>query len=342
VIEPDAEGQEVSDYVLGKQVGFGGFSIVREAYTIQGSQQVTQAVKIVRKRISGKSDRENEQAQAEFEHEVSVWRVLSHKNILPLIAVYDTPFATFCFMPMNRGGSLYDLIRNERSGIAEPLARRYAYQLASALQYLHEDVRIAHRDIKLENCLLDMSSPDADGSGNVLLCDFGMAEYLTHAAIQGTGATTVDAYEMSTDRPPAKHIGPSATSTSVAGSLQYAPPELILSQAPLYSTAVDMWAFGIVVYALLVGKLPFQHSFLPKLQMMILRGEWDEGELCAATNLGNGADEVVTLIRGCLDMNASSRWSIRQVLESRWIGGLHAEAQAAVAAVEPAWRLEDD
>ena len=341
VVEPDAEGQEVCDYVLGKQVGFGGFSVVKEAFAIEGTKQVTRAVKIVRKRISGKTDRENEQAQAEFEHEVSVWRILSHQNILALVAVYDTPFATFCFMPMNRGGSLFDTIRAERQGLAGPLARRYSYQLASALQYLHEDVRIAHRDIKLENCLLDMSAPGPDGAGNVLLCDFGMAEYLAQEVSADLPATAVDPYERSSDRPPAKNIGPSATSTSVAGSLQYASPELILSQSALYSTAVDIWAFGIVVYALLVGQLPFQHTFLPKLQMMILRGEWNELAVREAPGLSGGVHDALEVIRGCLDMEVATRWSIRRVLESTWMETHHTANQAAVAAAEPGWRLED-
>ncbi|KAI9827732.1 MAG: hypothetical protein M1832_004221 [Thelocarpon impressellum] len=340
--EPDDEGQEVCEYVMGKQIGYGGFSVVKQAFTIEDGRQVTRAVKIVRKRIPGKTDRENEQAQAEFEHEVSVWRVLNHRSILPLVAVYDTPFATYCFMPLNEAGSLYDLIRARRGGLPAGLARRYAFQLASALRYLHEDVRIAHRDIKLENCLLDRSG-DGSCDGNILLCDFGMAEYINHEGSSFGRGGSPDPYERATDRPPAKNIGPSSssaqlssTSTSIDGSLHYAPPELILSQAALYSAAVDLWAFGIVVHALLAGKLPFQHTFLPKLQMMILKGEWADEPLRDAVGAGADGEGAVELVKGCLDMNPATRWSVRQVLQSRWLQGCDAMGGAEL---EGAWGL---
>ena len=99
--EPDSEGQEVGEYVLGKQVGFGGFSTVREAFTIEGEERICRAVKIVRKQLPGKEENENEQLQAQFEHEVGLWRCLGHRNILPLIEVYVTSHATFCFTKVN-------------------------------------------------------------------------------------------------------------------------------------------------------------------------------------------------------------------------------------------------
>ena len=269
VQQPDSEGQEVGEYVIGKQVGFGGFSTVKEAYTIEGDERICRAVKIVRKQVEGKDELENEQFQAEFEHEVNLWRCLGHRNILPLIEVYVTDYATFCFTKLNTGGTLFDLVRANRQGVSRDLVRRYSYQLASAIRYLHEDVRVVHRDIKLENCLIDISDPNAakDG-GNILLCDFGLAEFVT-------GQANTEPYDNEADRPPPRNIGPSDTSTSIAGSLQYASPELIMSPAGFLSPVVDVWAYGVVIYALLVGDLPFQHTFQPRVQMKILAGEWD-------------------------------------------------------------------
>ncbi|KAI4221707.1 MAG: hypothetical protein L6R40_008615 [Gallowayella cf. fulva] len=332
IVEPDDEGQEMGEYILGKQIGFGGFSVVREAYTIEGDERVVRAVKIVRKQVAGKEDLENEQLQAEFEHEVNLWRCLGHRHILPLIAVHVDHYATYCFTKLNTGGTLFDLLRNNRQGISQDLARRYSYQLASAVRYLHEDMHIVHRDIKLENCLIDVSLENAakDG-GNLLLCDFGLAEFTT----SDNGRNSPDPYETAADRPKPKAMGPSDTSTSIAGSLQYASPELIMSPAGFLSPVVDVWAFGVVVYSLLVGDLPFQHTFPPRVQMMILAGEWNEEALKKARGSQGMEDQVLDIIHGCLDMNSDERWDIATVLKSGWLKG----CQEMLEEISEQWKL---
>ena len=329
---PDSEGQEVREYVMGKQVGFGGFSTVKEAYTIEGDERICRAVKIVRKQLPGKGELENEQFQMEFEHEVNLWRCLGHRNILPLIETYVTDYATFCFTKLNTGGTLFDLVRVNRHGVSRDLARRYAYQLASAVRYLHEDVRVVHRDIKLENCLIDISDPaSAKDGGNLLLCDFGLAEFVTNEDRPGSPGP----YDNTDGRPPPRNIGPSETSTSIAGSLQYASPELIMSPAGFLSPVADVWAYGVVMYALLVGDLPFQHTFQPRVQMKILAGEWDKGALDQAAGAKGYEDEVMEFVSSCLDMNSGSRWTIARVLKSRWLQG----CQEMLEELNESWQL---
>ncbi|KAL8963942.1 MAG: hypothetical protein Q9183_004828, partial [Haloplaca sp. 2 TL-2023] len=323
---------EIGEYILGKQVGFGGFSVVREAYTLEGDERVVRAVKVVRKQIPSQDEHRNEQIQAEFEHEVNLWRSLGHRHILPLIAVHVTDVATFCFTKLNTGGTLFDLVRNNRQGISQQLARRYTYQLASAIRYLHEDMHVVHRDIKLENCLIDVSLENAakDG-GNLLLCDFGLAEFVTN----DEGRNSPDPYEAAADRPKPRNIGPSDTSTSIAGSLQYASPELIMSPAGFLSSVADVWAFGVVLYALLVGDLPFQHGFQPRVQMMILAGEWNEEALKKADGCQGMQDQALDIVHGCLDMNSDERWDISQILKSGWLEG----CQEMLEEISEQWKL---
>lgn len=276
-------------------------------------------------------DCENDQVQAEFDHEVGLWRCLSHPNVLPLIAVYDTPFATFAFMRLNQGGSLYDLIKLNRQGLSARLATKYAFQLACALRYLHEDMRIVHRDVKLENCLVDMSVDVEDG-GNLQLCDFGMAEFMKSTLEEDDDDSDSSGNAFTLDPRPgrrsrrksssASSITPVITSTPV-GSLEYAAPEMVAGKPmPHYTSAVDMWAFGVVVYTLFTGTLPFSHTFQPKLQNMILRGEWNEESLKGSRGLVEAGREeskkVLEVVRGCLNMEPDERWDIRAVLESRW------------------------
>ena len=365
---PDDEGQEVGDYVLGKQIGYGGFSVIREAHTMQGSNRIARAVKIVRRNVHGKSESENETLQAEFEHEVEIWRSLSHPHILPLVAVYNHNFATFAFTQLITTGTLFDIVRRNRSGIEPALARRYTAQLTSALRFLHEDMRIVHRDLKLENCLIDTTATDVMGEGGkLLLCDFGLTDYFTTdggaaplTMLQTPGAphhastfpqTAGQSQDANHDpRTPPLHahlLGPSDTSTNLAGSLPYASPEMLEKSSGILSPEVDMWAFGVVCFAIIMGRLPFNHNFAPSLRMKILHGEWDRAGLKAkeegqpSTSLPNGTTNgsnhteglaqvngheaipalagIVDLVDGCLTLDPRERWDIQDVMFSPWL-----------------------
>ncbi|QQK40933.1 Serine/threonine-protein kinase, putative [Penicillium digitatum] len=337
-LQPDDEGQMVGDdYVLGKQIGFGGFSVVKEAYKAERHGETKRlAVKIVKKQITGRSEHENDEVQAEFDHEVRVWRYLSHPHVLTLDAVYETDYATFCFTKLAIGGTLFDLIRQNRSGLDTQSAKKYAYQLACAIRYLHEDARVVHRDIKLENCLLDpIGSADGTTSSNLVLCDFGMAEWMSI----DNGGDSPDPYEDAADRPPPQQMGPAGSSTSVAGSLEYASPELLQSVAGVVHPSVDIWAFGVIVYTIIVGSRPFQDSFAPRIQANILSGTWDCNAVFGDTMDGplrQDRQYALDLIRGCLEMDPKRRLTIRSVLASSWLREVH---EADEPSPDTVWRL---
>ncbi|OGE56702.1 hypothetical protein PENARI_c003G07783 [Penicillium arizonense] len=334
--QPDDEGQMVgTDYVLGKQIGFGGFSTVKEAYKVEEHGETKRlAVKIVKKHITDRSEKENDEVQAEFDHEVRVWRYLNHRHILTLDAVYETEYATFCFTKFAIGGTLFDLVRQNRSGLDTPLAKKYTYQLASAIRYLHEDAHVVHRDIKLENCLLDpIEAADGTTSSTLILCDFGMAEWMSI----DDGGNSPDPYDDAADRPPPKQIGPAGSSTSVAGSLEYASPELLLSEDGVIHPSVDIWAFGVIVFTVVVGSRPFQDAFAPRIQANILSGTWNQDAVYGGVTdpaRRKGRQDALDLIRGCLEMDMNKRWTISDIMSCAWL--------REVAETEPSdtvWKL---
>lgn len=317
--EPDDEGQGIGyagEYIIGKQIGYGGFSIVKEVTSMEDGTPVVNAVKIVRKAQREKSELENERIQSQFDHEVEIWRFLRHPYILPLLRVYTTDFATYCITKLNKGGTLFDLIRETRrqkkSGLPVHLVKRYAYQLASAMRYLHNDVQVVHRDIKLENCLLNMSVPDSEQQGgDILLCDFGMADFIV--SDQRDGPEPISSGDN-------LNIGPADTSTSFAGSLQYAAPELFRATSPVFSPAADMWAFGVVLFALLTATLPFNDGIDIKTTEKIQKGDWDADLVRNAEGVDEeSVDDVLALVSGCLAMDPEQRWSVNDVLTCPWL-----------------------
>jgi serine/threonine protein kinase len=299
---PDDDGQEIGPYILGRKIGHGGFSIVKEAFTVENGESVVRAVKIVRKRTAH-DDLENERLQSHFEHEINVWKCLSDRYVLPLLSVIETPYAFWAFTLLSTGGTLYDALKIHRRGLPPDLALKYSFQLASALRYLHQDARIVHRDVKLENCVLD--GPPALG-GDLRLCDFGLADFLPGD-------------DVPSPRP--AYVTPGSNGNCVTpddmvagGSLAFAAPEQIKSTAPLLLTCIDMWSYGVVVHALTVGQLPFSHEYAPRLQMMITKGVWDTDRFTSRVD-----SEVSEVVMKCLELDCDRRWTAENVLKSCWI-----------------------
>lgn len=94
------------------------------------------------------------------------------------------------------------------------------------------------------------------------------------------------------------------------GSLPYAAPELLESSPPPLGPSADTWAFGVLLYTMIVGKLPFQHSFEPRLRAMIASGKYDTDSLKEASQSHKNLYEAVT---GCLTIDMNKRLNLDQV-----------------------------
>ncbi|KAJ7162864.1 kinase-like domain-containing protein [Mycena filopes] len=244
-LEPDSEGAVVGGFTLGPIIAHGGFSTIRRATS--ATSGATVAVKIVpRQRERGAARR--------IAHEEAIWTSLSHEHILPLFACIHMPTADFFVTQLCPAGSLFDIMRG---GVPtrEDTGRMFR-QIVRGLRYLHTEKRLVHRDIKLENVLVDEA-------GVCRIADFGMARgmdeegewsglHQQHAEPEGlpipmpTGGVH-RAMSMAVPRSTAAHPlarrerNPSANTTTTEfqpGSLPYAAPEL-LGPPPL-STSISM------------------------------------------------------------------------------------------------------
>lgn len=126
-------------------------------------------------------------------------------------------------MPFIGGGAL-DKVLKQAKKFSEREIKFYATQLIYGLKYLH-DSDIMHRDLKLENLLLDEN-------GYLKIVDFGVAKVC---------------------RVKNKFY-------DVAGTPLYLPPEMILGEG--YDKGADWWAVGCILYYMLVGAHPFHGAFI--------------------------------------------------------------------------------
>lgn len=294
VVLPDDEGQTVAGYVLGPVVGRGGFSTIRTGTSHSGD---VVAIKIVRR--SDVSSQPNPEVEAKrLDHEAQVWSSLHHEHILPLFKSDHTSYADYFITQLCPAGSMFDILKRDGSpALPHDDVGMMFRQVVRGLQYLHDVMGYVHGDIKLENVLVDET-------GVCKIADFGMTRRIGEIdAIEyeqqdheiptpsrrhtRTGLTSHRSLrQKATD--PSRHITHHRNSAPLRGSpapqqhqgyqqgsLPYASPELLLPHggAPYVPhPAQDIWALGVMLYALLTGGLPFTDAFEPRLQLKILHG----------------------------------------------------------------------
>ena len=148
--------------------------------------------------------------------------MLKHPNIVRLYDVIETDKYIGIILDYASGGELFDHILAHRF-LKEKDACRLFAQLISGVWYIHQR-KIVHRDLKLENLLLDRNR-------NVIITDFGFANRFEHR--------------------------PDDLMQTSCGSPCYAAPELVISEGSYVGSAVDIWSCGVILYAMLAGYLPF-------------------------------------------------------------------------------------
>ncbi|KAF9234997.1 Pkinase-domain-containing protein [Melanogaster broomeanus] len=202
-------------YLLLQTVGEGEFGKVKLGLHSQWGEEV--AVKLIRRGNIDTSVR-----MSKVEREIEVLRTLKHPNIVRLYDVIETDKYIGIILEYASGGELFDHILAHRY-LKEKDAAKLFSQLISGVWYIHQK-KIVHRDLKLENLLLDRHR-------NVIITDFGFANRFEHRAD--------DLMQTS------------------CGSPCYAAPELVISEGLYVGSAVDIWSCGVILYAMLAGYLPF-------------------------------------------------------------------------------------
>ena len=235
----------------------------------------------------------------ERDRELTVLRLVSeamHAHVANLIAEYDSPQggSTHACLQYCAGGSLHahlGKLKKKQMAMNETNAVVCAAQVASALKHIHS-LGVAHRDIKPGNVLYD--------GHRWRLCDFGFA------------------FVCGDD---------DAKQKKVMGTLDYLAPE-VLSGEGYHGKAVDMWAFGCMLYEMRVGRVAFVAPDIESLKLRIRNGFKGGSE----TNpwLPHIKPPCRKLITALLNKEGGKRITAEQVLKSKWVSEVVAPTDDAV------------
>lgn len=213
---------------------------VKLARNIETGEQA--AIKIVPRQSADehgnpKDERADRSKEIRTAREAAMVSLLSHPYICGMIDVQRTNYHWYMLFEYVNGGQMLDYII-AHGRLKEKQARKFARQIASALDYCHRN-SIVHRDLKIENILISKT-------GDIKIIDFGLSNLYSPRGLLKT----------------------------FCGSLYFAAPELL--QARQYTgPEVDVWSFGIVLYVLVCGKVPFDDQSMPQLHAKIKRGVVD-------------------------------------------------------------------
>uniref|UniRef100_G3QDZ5 BR serine/threonine kinase 1 n=1 Tax=Gorilla gorilla gorilla TaxID=9595 RepID=G3QDZ5_GORGO len=212
------------------------------------------------------------------EREIAILKLIEHPHVLKLHDVYENKKYLYLVLEHVSGGELFDyLVKKGRLTPKE--ARKFFRQIVSALDFCHS-YSICHRDLKPENLLLDEKN-------NIRIADFGMASL---------------------------QVGDSLLETS-CGSPHYACPEVIKGEK-YDGRRADMWSCGVILFALLVGALPFDDDNLRQLLEKVKRGVFHMPHFIPP--------DCQSLLRGMIEVEPEKRLSLEQIQKHPWyLGGKH-------------------
>lgn len=224
------------DYILGQTLGEGEFGKVKLGWKKDGSVQV--AIKLIR--------RENLNANPtrlpKIYREINILTGLSHPNIVRLHEKVETERHIGIILEYASGGELFDYILTHRY-LKDSSARRLFAQLVSGVGYLHKK-GIVHRDLKLENLLLDRNR-------NIIITDFGFANTFDPRDELGeeieynlTNKEFVKKMDLERVRNGFRRGDLMQTS---CGSPCYAAPELVVTDSLYTGRKVDVWSCGVIL-----------------------------------------------------------------------------------------------
>lgn len=212
----DLMGQTIRGYEILETIGQGGFGAVYRAFQPSIAREV--AIKVILPSYANQPE-----FIRRFETEAQLVARLEHPFVVPLFDYWRDPEGAYLVMRLIRGGSLRNLLDQERLSFERAIS--ILEQVTGALAVAHRN-NVIHRDLKPDNILLDEE-------GNAYLADFGIAKV-------NKAGRDEDEEE------------------GIAGSPGYMSPEQI-TLLPV-TPQTDIYSLGVILFELMTGQHPFPDS----------------------------------------------------------------------------------
>ena len=201
----------------------------------------------------------NEDLKRYFDNEISILKEINHPNIIKLIDVKENSNYIFIILEYCNGGNLQSFldkyVKENNKGLPEEIVQYLMKQIIEAFKYLHNK-GIMHRDIKLENILINYANENDKKNNNIMratikLIDFFFSKRLKKGEL--TYTTIGNPINMS---PIILKKLYGNTNTRKVG----------------YGIKEDIWSLGSIFYTLLIGKSPFDAEDMDELVENIEKG----------------------------------------------------------------------
>ncbi|OAF68831.1 hypothetical protein A3Q56_03421 [Intoshia linei] len=206
------------------------------------------------------------------EREIAIMKLIDHPHVLALYDVYESRNYLYLILEHVSGGELFDYLVN-KGRLSSGEACKFFRQILSALEFCH-NYNICHRDLKPENLLLD-------DKHFIKIADFGMASLQMNNRLLETSC----------------------------GSPHYASPEVIRGEK-YDGTKADIWSCGVILFALLVGSLPFDDGNLRNLLEKVKAGIFTIPNYVSL--------ECHNLLRSMIEIDVEKRITIQQIKKTSW------------------------
>ena len=280
---------DLNFYKYGRLIGQGAFGKVNLGLNVLTGRVV--AIKSFNK----SNLNSNSENMKKIIYETNLMKKLNHPNITKILELFEEKEYILIIMEYINGGNLFSFLKKHRK-VSEKTAKLLYKQIILGIKYMHEK-NIVHRDIKLENILIDLNN-------NIKICDFGIGRVLS---------------------------SPEQPLFDQCGTPMYIAPEILLcsKEEGYKGFPVDIWSSGIVLYILLSGTLPFsfKNSSLSldeseshinednnnsiELQYSIINKDPKEIE--------NISEEAKDLLNKLLIKNPDDRITIEEILNHPWM-----------------------